>query len=73
MVDLHNEKVSTDAEFRATYGKKHPAPFDLGSDEGVDWDQTGAAQNADAAARGSASTASRTARSTRAIRRTSTS
>ena len=52
VVDLHNEKVSTDAEFRATYGKKHPAPFDLGSDEGVDWDQTGAAQNADAAARG---------------------
>ena len=52
VVDLHNEKVSTDAEFRATYGKNHPAPFDLGSNERVDWDQTGADQNADAAASG---------------------
>ena len=52
VVDLHNEKVSTDAGFRATYGKNHPAPFDLGSDERVDWDQTGADQNADAAAKG---------------------
>jgi Bacterial protein of unknown function (DUF839) len=52
VVDLHNEEVSTDAQFRATYGKNHPAPFDLGSDEEVDWDQTGAAQNADAAAKG---------------------
>jgi secreted PhoX family phosphatase len=52
VVDLHNEQVSTDAQFRATFGKNHPAPFDLGSDEQVDWDQTGAAQNADAAAKG---------------------
>jgi hypothetical protein len=52
VVDLQNEKVSTDAEFRATYGKDHPAPFDLGPDERVDWDQTGADQNADAAAKG---------------------
>jgi Alkaline phosphatase PhoX len=52
VVDLHNEQVSTDAEFRAKFGKDHPAPFELGSDEQVDWDQTGAAQNADAASKG---------------------
>jgi hypothetical protein len=52
VVDLHNERVSTDAEFRSTYGKDHPAPFDLGSAEEVDWDQAGADQNSDAAAKG---------------------
>ena len=52
VVDLHNEQVSTDAQFRSTYKKGQPVPFDLGSDERVDWDQTGAAQNADAAVKG---------------------
>jgi Bacterial protein of unknown function (DUF839) len=52
VVDVHNEDVSTDAQFRAAYGKNHPVPFDLGSDEEVDWDQPGATQNADAAAKG---------------------
>ena len=52
MVDLQNEAVCTDAGFRATYGKNNPAPFDLGPDEEVDWDQTGAAQNAQATAKG---------------------
>lgn len=52
VVDIQNEAVSTDAQFRATYGKNNPAPFDLGSDEEVDWDQPGAAQNAEAAAKG---------------------
>ncbi len=70
---MQNEAVTNDVEFRATYGKSNPAPFDLGSDEEVDWDQPGAAQNAEARPRASASTASRTEPSTRVIRRTSTS
>jgi hypothetical protein len=52
VVDLQDETVNSDAGFRATYGKNNPAPFDLGPDEEVDWDQTGAAQNAQATARG---------------------
>ena len=52
VVDLQNEDVSTDVGFRETYGKNNPAPFDLGPREEVDWDQTGAAQNAEATARG---------------------
>ncbi|HEX6584327.1 MAG TPA: alkaline phosphatase PhoX [Thermoleophilaceae bacterium] len=52
VVDLQNEAVSNDAQFRTTYGKNNPAPFDLGSDEEVNWDQTGAAQNTEAAAKG---------------------
>ena len=52
VVDLQNEAVSTDAQFRATYGKNNPVPFDLGSEEEVNWDQSGAAQNTEAAAKG---------------------
>jgi Bacterial protein of unknown function (DUF839) len=49
VVDLVNESVSTDAGFRGTYGKGVPAPFDLAV---VDWDQSGADQNAVAPAVG---------------------
>jgi hypothetical protein len=42
-------RVATDAQFRAAYGKGTPAPVDLTQ---VNWDQTGAAQNAEAAAKG---------------------
>lgn len=52
VVDLANEAVDSDAEFRATYGKGEPVPFTLGDDEVVDWDSSGARQNADAAAKG---------------------
>jgi hypothetical protein len=52
VVDLHDEDVSSDAQFRATFGKNHPAPIDLGPDEKVNWDQSGTAQNADALAKG---------------------
>jgi hypothetical protein len=52
VVDLQDEAVDSDAEFRATYGKNTPARFDLGEDEEVAWDQPGAAQNAEAAAKG---------------------
>jgi len=52
VLDLDNEAVSTDTQFRSTYGKNHPAPFDLGPEEEVGWDQSGAAQNAEAAAEG---------------------
>ena len=52
VLDLANEGVSTDAEFRATYGKDNPARFDVGPEEEVDWDQTGAEQNAEATAKG---------------------
>jgi hypothetical protein len=52
VLDLANEAVSTDAQFRATYGKGTSVPFTLGADELVDWDSSGARQNADAAAKG---------------------
>jgi Bacterial protein of unknown function (DUF839) len=49
VLDLVDESVSTDAAFRATYGKNTPAEFDLAE---VDWDQSGAHQNAEDAAEG---------------------
>ena len=49
MLDLVDETVSTDAQFRAKYGKNTAVAFDLGE---VDWDQSGARQNAEAAAEG---------------------
>jgi hypothetical protein len=52
VVDLANEAVDTDAEFRATYGKGRPARFNLGPDETVGWDLSGARQNQIATARG---------------------
>lgn len=52
VLDLSDETVSTDAQFRAKYGKGKAVPFTLGSDELVDWDSSGARQNADAAAKG---------------------
>ncbi len=52
VVDLADEAVSTDAQFRAKYPKGTPARFDLGSSEEVDWDSSGARQNADALAKG---------------------
>ena len=52
VLDLENEAVDSDAEFRSTYGKGVPVPFDLGAAEEVNWDLSGARQNADAAARG---------------------
>jgi hypothetical protein len=42
-------RVSTDAGFRAAYGKGTPAPVDLAN---VDWDQPAAAQNTQGAAKG---------------------
>jgi uncharacterized protein DUF839 len=47
VVDLADEAVSSDTQFRATYGKNNPARFDLGSEEEVDWNQPGADQNAE--------------------------
>jgi Alkaline phosphatase PhoX len=52
VVDLNNEAVSTDAQFRSTYAKGVAVPFTLGPGEEVDWDSSGARQNADAAAKG---------------------
>ena len=52
VVDIHNEAVTNDTEFRTTYGKNNPAPFDLGSDEEVNWDQSGAGQAAESDAKG---------------------
>ena len=49
VVDLVDESVSTDAQFRTTYGKNTPATFDLAE---VDWDQSGADQNTDSLAAG---------------------
>lgn len=52
VLDLKDESVSTDPQFRAKYGKGKAVPFTLGSDEVVDWDSSGARQNAEGAARG---------------------
>ena len=49
VLDLVDETVSTDSQFRAKYGKGTAVPFDLGE---VDWDQSGARQNIEAAAEG---------------------
>jgi hypothetical protein len=49
VLDLVDETVKTDAEFRAKFGKGTPAPFEIAE---VDWDQSGARQNAEAAAEG---------------------
>ena len=49
VLDLVDETVSTDAQFRAKYGKGTPAKFDLGE---VDWDQSGARQAAEGTAEG---------------------
>jgi hypothetical protein len=44
VLDLVDESVSTDTGFRAAVGKGDPAEFDLSE---VDWDQSGAGQNAE--------------------------
>jgi secreted PhoX family phosphatase len=44
-VDLRDESVDNDAGFRTKFGKGTPAAFDLAE---VDWDQSGARQNAEA-------------------------
>ena len=49
MLDLVDETVRTDPEFRAKYGKGTPVEFDLAE---VDWDQSGVRQNIEAAADG---------------------
>lgn len=52
VVDLAAESVSTDAQFRATYGKGRAVPFTLGSDEQINTDRSGARQNTEATAKG---------------------
>lgn len=49
VIDAVNPAVTNDVQFRATYGKGNPAPVQLNS---IDWTQGGAAQNAEAAAKG---------------------
>jgi hypothetical protein len=49
VVDLVDETVSTQAAFRAKYGKGTPVEFDLST---VDWDQSGTAMNQEAKADG---------------------
>lgn len=49
VIDVDDQTVTTDAEFRAKFGKGNPAPVDINE---VDWDQSGAAQNAEAKADG---------------------
>jgi hypothetical protein len=51
-LDLKDEAVSNDAQFRAKYGKGKAVPFTLGAEEVVDWDSSGARQNKDAVANG---------------------
>ncbi|HJY25651.1 MAG TPA: alkaline phosphatase PhoX [Actinomycetes bacterium] len=52
VLDLQDEAVSTDAQFRTKFGKGKAVPFTLGGDELVDWDSSGARQNAEGTARG---------------------
>jgi hypothetical protein len=52
VVDLQNEGVANDVQFRSLYGKNNPARFDLGPEEEVDWDQPGAAQSTESDAKG---------------------
>lgn len=47
--DAVNAAVTNDTTFRATYGKNNPAPVEL---KEVNWDESGAKQNADALANG---------------------
>ncbi len=49
VLDALDDTVATDAQFRTTVGKGKPVEFDLSE---VDWDQSGARQNAEAAADG---------------------
>jgi hypothetical protein len=49
VLDLVEEEVSSDADFRDAYGKGTAAEFDLAE---VDWDQSGSRQNDDAEADG---------------------
>ena len=49
VIDLVDETVSAEAAFRAKYTEGTPVEFDLAE---VDWDQSGAAQDAEAAADG---------------------
>jgi len=49
VVDVVDQSVSTDAGFRTAFGKHHPVPVKFSE---VDWTQGGAAQNAEAAAKG---------------------
>ncbi|WP_088315802.1 alkaline phosphatase PhoX [Kineosporia sp. R_H_3] len=52
VVDTADESVSTDAQFRTAYGKGKAVPVTFGAGEQVDTTASGAAQNADAAAKG---------------------
>lgn len=49
VADLVDETIATDTQFRTAFGKGSPARFDLSE---VDWDQSGADQNAEALADG---------------------
>jgi hypothetical protein len=52
VLDVADEAVSTDAQFRATYGTRTPAKVTIGADELIDTTVSGAAQNVAAAAKG---------------------
>lgn len=52
VLDLKDEATSTDAGFRAKFGKGKPAKFTIGAGEEVPWDRSGKTQNADAKAKG---------------------
>lgn len=49
VIDLLDETISTDAQFRTSVGTGNPARFDLSE---IDWDQSGKDQNAEAAVGG---------------------
>jgi hypothetical protein len=52
VLDVDDETVTNDVQFRLTFGKNNPARVDLGPEEEVPWDLGGAAQNGIGTARG---------------------
>lgn len=52
VLDVVDESVSTDAQFRTAFGKGRAVQVTFGANERIDWRAGGAAQNAEAATKG---------------------
>lgn len=52
VMDAVDESVTTDAQFRAKFGKNTPTPVTFGADEQIDWTKNGVTQNTEAQTKG---------------------
>ena len=52
VMDVADQDISSDAQFRAKYGKGSAVPVVIGADQEIDWTKNGVAQNTEAAAKG---------------------